>query len=62
MRSRKTSPQPVIDAMRYTDGVCSFDNKATDKIKTARGKAECFARFGAHKFKSLKENLSDLSE
>eukprot|EP01048_Picozoa_sp_COSAG05_P021895 COSAG05_NODE_4177_length_1636_cov_9.391021_2_plen_172_part_00 len=41
---------------------CSFDSKATTKLNTAAEKASCFAKFGAHKFRSLKGKLTDLPE
>ena len=32
------------------------------KLRTAADKANCFAKFGAHKFRSLKGNIADLPE
>ena len=46
--------------MTYTDGVCSFDKKATRDLTGAADRAEYFAKFGRHKFKSLSGTMRDL--
>lgn len=38
------------------------DKSATETLRTAADKANCFAKFGAHKFKSLKGNTIDLPD
>ena len=35
------------------DGSCTFDKKAKSEIHSAKQRAEYFAKFGAHKFRSI---------
>ena len=41
-------------------GNCTFDEKSTTPLNSAQERANCFAKFGARKFRALGGNMSDL--
>eukprot|EP01048_Picozoa_sp_COSAG05_P019899 COSAG05_NODE_3241_length_2214_cov_3.910165_2_plen_135_part_01 len=61
-KGRSSNAQPELDAMRYVDGICNFDKSATRELAGASDRAEYFAKFGRHKFKSLTGTMSDLPD
>ena len=60
-KGRQSNVQPKRDAMVYSsDGVCTFDEKSTTPLNNAQERANYFAKYGAHKFRALGGNMSDL--
>ena len=60
-KGRQSNVQPKRDAMVYSsDGKCTFDEKSTTPLNNAQERANYFAKYGAHKFRALGGNMSDL--